>query len=41
MNLNKLLEKKRLFEQEKGNIDAITLSSYEKDLLTEMGELQD
>lgn len=31
INLNKLLEKKRLFEQEKGNIDAITLSSYEKD----------
>lgn len=31
INLNKLLEKKRLFEQEKENIDAITLSSYEKD----------
>ena len=31
MNLNKLLEKKRLIEQETGNIDAITLSSYEKD----------
>lgn len=31
MNLKELLEKKRLFEQEKGSIDSISLSSYEKD----------
>lgn len=31
MNLNELLEKKRIFEMKKGSIDSVTLSSYEKD----------
>lgn len=31
MNYNKLLEKQKLFEKEKGNINAMTLSSFERD----------
>ncbi len=31
MNLDELLKKKILFEQEKGKIDSVSLSSYEKD----------
>lgn len=31
MNLEELLKKKMLFEQEKGKIDSVSLSSYEKD----------
>ena len=31
MDLNRILEKQRLYSQRKGQIDAVTLSSYEKD----------
>lgn len=31
MDFNKILEKKNIFQQGKKSIDAITLSSYEKD----------
>ena len=31
MNIDRILEKKKIFEQEKNSIDAITISSYEKD----------
>ena len=31
MDLNRILEKQRLYRQRKGQIDAVTLSSYEKD----------